>query len=479
MTALNVTFADPGSANAPYFGTLNNTLQQAFAAWMSHLDAPLGSVTINVTFGGIPTTDAAAAFSDYVVPVGGTSAAQLLIPAVGYEVATGRSFDSSVTTGELFIDQSFFTYAFGANPHAAAGLQVMEHEIGHMLGFDTYNDTLGASPTVTTFESYLTPGAAEMFTGPNATAQYGSLVPMDSNTITHPFVPGQMSVMSYLQQAATIQPLDIAMLRDSGLPMLSDQEVQEHAVARLYLAGLGRGADGAGLLNASHALLNGAKLGDIASGILSSPEYALLYGSNTSNATFVNALYQNVLHRAPDAAGSAVQQNALATGTSRTTLLLAFSESAENRAALETTANVTYAETAEAQIERLYDTAFGRAPDPGGFHAFSRAMVNGLTLQQAAMSFIGSAEYNLRYGATTDKGLVDAYYANTLHRAPDAAGEANFVNALGAGLSKADLMISFSESAEHQANVIAGDMAGGGSTPYVSAHLGSIPILPG
>ena len=321
-------------------------------------------------------------------------------------------------------------------------------------------------------------GLIETFTGPNAMAQYGGPVIMDKATVVHPFVPGQVSVMSYTQQATTIQPLDVAMLRDSGLPMLTDQEVQEHAVARLYLAGLGRGADGSGLLNASSALMHGAKLGDIASGILNSPEYALLYGSNTSDASFVSALYQNVLHRAPDAAGAAVQQNALATGTSRTNLLLAFSESPENRAALEANANVSYGATAEAQVERLYDTAFGRAPDPGGFHAFTGAMLNGLTLQQAAMSFIGSAEFNQRYAAATDKQFVDAFYANTLNRAPDAAGEANFVNALAAGRSKADLMISFSESAEHRANVIAGDMAAGGPIRYMAAHLGSIPILP-
>lgn len=478
MTILSVTFADPTGPSSQYYDVLTNTLQQAFAAWTSHMDAPQGSVTINVTLGGIPSTESAAARADYIIRVGGTSANPLVAPVFGYEVATGRSYASIYTTGSLYIDPSFFTYAFGSSPHAPTGLQVMEHEIGHMLAFDNYAASLGTSPVRTTFESYLNNGLIETFTGPNAMAQYGGPVIMDKATVVHPFVPGQVSVMSYTQQATTIQPLDVAMLRDSGLPMLTDQEVQEHAVARLYLAGLGRGADGSGLLNASSALMHGAKLGDIASGILNSPEYALLYGSNTSDASFVSALYQNVLHRAPDAAGAAVQQNALATGTSRTNLLLAFSESPENRAALEANANVSYGATAEAQVERLYDTAFGRAPDPGGFHAFTGAMLNGLTLQQAAMSFIGSAEFNQRYAAATDKQFVDAFYANTLNRAPDAAGEANFVNALAAGRSKADLMISFSESAEHRANVIAGDMAAGGPIRYMAAHLGSIPILP-
>jgi hypothetical protein len=44
----------------------------------------------------------------------------------------------------------------------------------------------------------------------------------------------------------------------------------------------------------------------------------------------VTLLYANVLHRTPDAAGFAVQVNALNSGMSRAQLLVNFSESNEN-----------------------------------------------------------------------------------------------------------------------------------------------------
>ena len=100
-------------------------------------------------------------------------------------------------------------------------------------------------------------------------------------------------------------------------------------------------------------------------------------------------------------------------------------------------------------------------------------------------SFIGSQEFANRYGASPNNGaLVDALYQNTLHRAGDAAGRAGWINALNGGLSRADLVVGFSESPEHVKNVIAADTATA-KTSYgatyladASAHLGSIPVIP-
>ena len=395
MTALNVTYADPNGPYAPRYGALTATIQQAFAAWTPHMDAPQGAVTINVKIGNLGYGEAASALITAFVPVGGFSFYPQALTGFAYEVASGASLTLAQTTGTLAIDTSFFDYVYSAtNPHAAAGLQVIEHEIGHFLGFyDGYSRGVE-----TQFDHALRYSAPfnEVFTGPNAVALYGRNITMDPYTSVHPYVPGGVSVMSYLQQASTIQPLDVAILRDTGMPMLSDQEVQEHEVARLYLAGLGRGADGPGLLNAARALLNGTSLNSIADGILNSPESTTRYGTATSDSVYVTALYQNVLHRAPDAAGAQAQLGALGNGTSRTTLLIAFADLPENRNALEVNANATYAATAEAQIERLYDTAFGRAPDPSGYSAFTHALLNGMTLRQAAMNFISAPEYTQR-----------------------------------------------------------------------------------
>ncbi len=303
---------------------------------------------------------------------------------------------------------------------------------------------------------------------------------MDYPTKVHTYVPGGASLMSYLDEATTIQPLDTAILRDTGLPILSTQEVAEHQVTRLYLAALGRAPDATGLLANSRALLSGTSLSTDAAAFIASGEFARLYGTNQSNAGFVNTLYQNVLHRAGDSGGLQTWNNALAGGLSRAEVLVDFSESAENRSALETTPNQTYSETAEAQAERLYDAAFGRVPDAVGYGNLTRAMLNGVTLQQAALGFLQSGEFANRYGAAASNGTyVDALYQNALHRTADASGRATYLAALNSGVSRADLLVNFSESAEHIANVIKQDTPKPGALlTDTNAHLGSIPTVP-
>jgi hypothetical protein len=56
-----------------------------------------------------------------------------------------------------------------------------------------------------------------------------------------------------------------------------------------------------------------------------------LYGANASNSTFVAALYNNVLGRAPDPSGEDFWINSLTTGRmDRGDVLIGFSESPEN-----------------------------------------------------------------------------------------------------------------------------------------------------
>lgn len=103
---------------------------------------------------------------------------------------------------------------------------------------------------------------------------------------------------------------------------------------RLYQAAFGRLPDLAGLsfwiARGDAGLAPAAMAGAFAQ----SAEFAALYGAPDDRA-FVVQLYQNVLHRAPDAAGLQFFLDHLQGGAaSREQALLAFSESAENRAAL-------------------------------------------------------------------------------------------------------------------------------------------------
>lgn len=100
---------------------------------------------------------------------------------------------------------------------------------------------------------------------------------------------------------------------------------------RLYKAAFDRQPDAAGLGYWMHALDSGANLAnDVASGFLASKEFQDLYGANTTTATFINNLYQNVLHRTPDTEGAAYWAKTIDAGVSRASILTNFSDSNEN-----------------------------------------------------------------------------------------------------------------------------------------------------
>jgi hypothetical protein len=69
----------------------------------------------------------------------------------------------------------------------------------------------------------------------------------------------------------------------------------------------------------------------MSSAFLASGEFQQRYGTNSSDATYINALYQNVLGRNAEPEGFAGWQGRLNDGSfNRTTMLIGFSESPEN-----------------------------------------------------------------------------------------------------------------------------------------------------
>jgi hypothetical protein len=103
---------------------------------------------------------------------------------------------------------------------------------------------------------------------------------------------------------------------------------------RLYQAALDRPAESAGLGFWIYQLDRGLTLDDMVQDIINTqPEFIQKYGSNPTDAQFVNLLYQNVLHRAPDAAGYDFWVKALTNhDTTHVGIVKFFSESPENQA---------------------------------------------------------------------------------------------------------------------------------------------------
>lgn len=131
------------------------------------------------------------------------------------------------------------------------------------------------------------------------------------------------------QGTATLTHVERAVFADGALAF--DTAGVAGQAYRIYQAALARAPDAGGLGFWIAAMDGGASLDSVAAQFVSSPEFTSTYGALDAHG-FVTTIYQNVLHRAPDAAGFGFWDDALAHGLARAQLLAQFSESAENQA---------------------------------------------------------------------------------------------------------------------------------------------------
>ena len=103
---------------------------------------------------------------------------------------------------------------------------------------------------------------------------------------------------------------------------------------RLYQAAFNRTPDKGGLSDWIRGMDTGMSLQKVASGFVGSAEFKNLMGINSSDTQFVDLMYANVLHRAADQSGYNYWLGQMQGGTTRETVLIGFSESPENQAAL-------------------------------------------------------------------------------------------------------------------------------------------------
>jgi len=121
-----------------------------------------------------------------------------------------------------------------------------------------------------------------------------------------------------------------------------------------------------------------------------------------------------------------------------------------NAAAAPTTALSAVQYTHEASITRLYLAAFNRAPDTIGKQYWIAEMTKGAALQTVADAFCLSLEFAARFGSTVSNAdFLDHVYHNVLGRTGDAGGTAYWLNELGHGHSRGEVLAGFSESPEH------------------------------
>ncbi|HEU0043135.1 DUF4214 domain-containing protein [Sphingomonas sp.] len=108
---------------------------------------------------------------------------------------------------------------------------------------------------------------------------------------------------------------------------------------------------------------------------------------------------------------------------------------------------------AGAQVQRLYAAVLDRSADQAGLESWlDRMHDDGWTLDRVADAFLRSPEFQAS-GANVagNAAFVDFLYRRVLDRAADAAGRADWIARLDAGLARSDALLFFSESGEHKA----------------------------
>ncbi len=223
-------------------------------------------------------------------------------------------------------------------------------------------------------------------------------------------------------------------------------------VYRLYQATLDRAPDTAGQIDWTLKLAEGTSgLRDVAAAFVGSREFTNVYGS-LNNTAFVTLLYNNVLDRAPDAAGLQGWLAQMSGGASRAQVVLGFSESREfvnaTRSAAQSFTNARVEAGWTDDVYRLYQATLDRAPDAAGFSDWIGRLGSGTSFLSAVQGFVGSREFQRSYGALDDTAFVTLLYSNVLNRAPDAGGLANWLGQLSGGKTRAEVVEGFAQARE-------------------------------
>ena len=123
---------------------------------------------------------------------------------------------------------------------------------------------------------------------------------------------------------------------------------------------------------------------------LDSGEFKAKFGSNLTDAQFVDRMYANVLLRSADTGGLNAWVGVLNSGQmTRAQVALSFLDSVEFQS-LSVSQN-------RLDVSLLYFGLLQRDPDPGGFSAWVGALNSGVPLTTAIDGFLDSVEYQSQF----------------------------------------------------------------------------------
>ncbi|MDP9522136.1 DUF4214 domain-containing protein [Pseudomonas putida] len=265
------------------------------------------------------------------------------------------------------------------------------------------------------------------------------VVQLDGSAEDYDFAVGNNFTVNLTgNQTAAISNAEFLSFANGDTVALAHSD-EEAAALRLYQGILGRDADQAGAKAFTGLVNDGTSLTDIANQFLNSAEF----GGAATEAS-INDLYNTLLGRNADEAGSDAWEAVLANGASLADVAaaIAVSEEAQDR----DQSNGDF-------VRDLYTSVLGREADEAGLDAWVSQLFNGTSRADVAKGIVGSVEASDK----SNSDFIDALYQSATGRAADDAGKAAWEAVLANGGTHADVALGIVGSAEaidHIDNVV-------------------------
>jgi len=250
-------------------------------------------------------------------------------------------------------------HAIGSSRKAAAGAARRDRRLTPAVSGLESRALLTSIPLV--------PNGAPLF----VTELYNDLLQRDPD-------PGELSYnVNYLRNGGSIETLTHK--------IVTSTERKAVVVTSFYETYLGREPDPDGLAFQVNLLNHGVKPVDVQRGIIASPEFQ---NAHVSNVSYVDALYVDILGRAPDAAGEAYWVSALENGMSRDRVALSFFNTQEYATRI---------------INADFNLVLNRNAEPGAIHYWTPSLAQTGKDGELLVALFASNENlnNIRTIATT------------------------------------------------------------------------------
>lgn len=253
-----------------------------------------------------------------------------------------------------------------------------------------------------------------------------------------------------------------AELTEENIEAVTSGEVKVQAfVERMYTKALGRAADAAGVAYWTNTLLNKEKTAaEVGYGFIFSEEYK---NKNTSDAEFVEMLYNVFMDRASDIEGKNHWMGLLEKGYSRRYVYRKFAHSEEytqickgygiTRGVITLVSERDLNPNLTEYVGRLYSKALDRHPDDAGMNWWCTNIKNyTMTPVAAAESFILSPEFEAKN--LSNEEYIKVLYRTFMGREYNQDGLNYWLGRINSGESRRTILRSFAGCQEFQ-NIVA------------------------